>query len=189
MSEATKKQKSFRGKREQAALSDPMDRKLLSLLKDNSRQSYADLGKAIHLSPPAVYERVRRLEKSGVIRGPTVVIDPNEIGLPFLAFIWISTAGEFSCGDIATILAQNPEVEECHSIAGEDNLLIKARTTGPRELELLLGKIRGIAGITKTVSTVVLNTRLERGIQVPPEPDSENTKLYVTRPSRKKAEA
>ena len=147
-------------------MEDPVNRKILGVLKDNARLSYADLGKRVHLSPPAAYERVRRLEKSGVIRNHTVVIDPNSIGLSFCAFVRIATSGDSSCEQIAHTLAENPEIEECHSIAGEDNMLIKARTVSPSALENLLRTIRKVPGIVKTLTTVVLETRFERGIQV-----------------------
>lgn len=161
------KQKSFRRGSDEELIADPVNRKILRFLREDSRLSYAELGKMVFLSPPAVYERVRRLEKAGVIRGHTVVIDPNTMGLSFCAFVRIATCGQFPCEDIAEVLAQNPEVEECHSIAGEDNMLIKTRTTSPAGLENLLRKIRKIPGITKTLTTVVLETRFERGIQVP----------------------
>lgn len=149
-------------------MGDAVNRSLLTKLKADARSSYAELGKSVHLSAPAVYERVRRLESAGVILGHTVVIDPEAIGLPFCAFVRIATQGDFRCDDIAAMLAKHSEIEECHSIAGEDNLLIKVRTPSPRALEELLTKIRQVPGIAKTLTTVVLQTRFERGVQVPP---------------------
>ena len=167
MPKKIQKQKVFRLAGEAVALGDPVNRSLLTKLKANARSSYAELGKSVHLSAPAVYERVRRLESSGVILGHTVLIDPDAIGLPFCAFVRIATHGGYSCADITTTLAQRPEIEECHSIAGEDNLLIKTRTPNPKALERLLATIREIPGVAKTLTTVVLETRFERGVQVP----------------------
>jgi Lrp/AsnC family transcriptional regulator, leucine-responsive regulatory protein len=164
---ASKIQKTFSARGGSSAIDDPVDRKLLGLLKENARATYAELGKRAHLSAPAVYARIRRLERAGIIQSHTVSVDPATIGLPFCAFIRIGTAGDHGCDAIATNLASNPEIEECHSIAGEDTLLVKARTASPIDLEHLVKRIRSIPGIMTTVTTVVLMTHFERGIQIP----------------------
>jgi Lrp/AsnC family leucine-responsive transcriptional regulator len=166
-SKSRKKQKTFSRRRGSGTVGDSVNRRLLSLLKENARATYAEIGKRAHLSAPAVYERIRRLESAGVIQKHTIAIDPSAVGLPFCAFIRIGTAGDHGCDAIASSLAKNPEIEECHSIAGEDTVLIKARTPSPRDLEYLIKRIRSIPGIVTTVTTVVLLTHFERGIQVP----------------------
>ena len=163
----SKIQKTFSARRGSGPIDDPVDRKLLGLLKENARATYAELGKHAHLSAPAVYARIRRLERAGVIQAHTVSVDPATIGLPFCAFIRIGTAGDHGCDAIAGKLATSPEIEECHSIAGEDTLLIKVRTPSPIDLEYLIKTIRSIPGIVTTVTTVVLMTHFERGIQIP----------------------
>lgn len=162
-----KKQKIVRQRRGEAASDDPVNRRLLSLLHDNARATYAEIGKKAHLSAPAVYERIRRLESEGAIRKYTVEINPAAVGLPLCAFIRIGTAGDYGCSAIAASVARNPEVEEYHSIAGEDTVLVKVRTSSPIELEYLIGRLRSIPGIVSTVTTVVLMTHFERGLQVP----------------------
>jgi Lrp/AsnC family transcriptional regulator, leucine-responsive regulatory protein len=163
----SKIQKNFSARRGSGPIDDPVDRKLLGLLKENARATYAELGKRAHLSAPAVYARIRRLERAGVIQSHTVSVDPATIGLPFCAFIRIGTAGDHGCDTIAGKLATSPEIEECHSIAGEHTLLIKVRTPTPVDLEYLIKRIRSIPGIVTTVTTVVLMTHFERGIQIP----------------------
>jgi Lrp/AsnC family transcriptional regulator, leucine-responsive regulatory protein len=163
----SKIEKTFSARRGSGPIDDPVDRKLLGLLKENARATYAELGKRAHLSAPAVYARIRRLERAGVIQSHTVSVDPATIGLPFCAFIRIGTAGDHGCDAIAGKLATSPEIEECHSIAGEDTLLIKARTATPIDLEHLIKRIRSIPGIVTTVTTVVLMTHFERGLQIP----------------------
>ena len=164
---AAKKQKTFRKLLGSGAIDDPVNRILLSVLREDARATYAEIGKRAHLSAPAVYERVRRLEQAGVIKNYTVVVDPAAVKLPFCAFIRIGTAGDYGCASISESLAKHREIEECHSIAGEDTVMVKARTRSPMDLELLISKIRSIPGIVTTVTTVVLMTRFERGIQIP----------------------
>lgn len=166
-SQIPEKQITFSRSRGSDAGDDPVNRKLLSLLKEDARASYAEIGKRAHLSAPAVYERLRRLKSAGIIKRHTVAIDPTAVGLPFCAFIRIGTAGDHGCKDIAAGPAKNPEIEECQSIAGEDTVLVKARTASPMALENLISKIRSIPGIVTTVTTVVLMTHFERGLQVP----------------------
>jgi Lrp/AsnC family transcriptional regulator, leucine-responsive regulatory protein len=164
---AAQKQKTFSRKRRSTPADDAINRKLLGILRDNARATYAEIGQRAHLSAPAVYERIRRMERDGVIQKHTITIDPATVGLPFCAFIRIGTAGDHGCDTIAESLANNAEIDECHSIAGEHTLLIKARTATPKDLEYLIKRIRSIPGIVTTVTTVVLMTHFERGIQVP----------------------
>jgi Lrp/AsnC family leucine-responsive transcriptional regulator len=162
-----KKQKTFTRRSGSGAVGDAVNRKLLGLLRENARETYAEIGQRAHLSAPAVYERIRRMEQGGVIQKYTVTIDPAAVGLPFCAFIRIGTAGDRGCDMIAADLATNSEIEECHSIAGEDTLLVKVRAPSPIAIEQLIKKIRSIPGIVTTVTTVVLMTHFERGIQIP----------------------
>jgi Lrp/AsnC family leucine-responsive transcriptional regulator len=164
---APQKQKTFSRNRQSGTAGDAINRKLLGLLRENARATYAEIGQRAHLSAPAVYERIRRMERDGVIQKHTITIDPAAVDLPFCAFIRIGTAGDHGCDVIAECLSKNAEIEECHSIAGEDTLLIKARTASPMDLEYLIKRIRSIPGIVTTVTTVVLMTHFERGIQVP----------------------
>ena len=166
MSKSRKKQKTFRRKRNPAVADDLINRKLLGILQENARATYAEIGQRAHLSAPAVYERIRRMQEAGVIQKHTVAINPAAVGLPFCAFIRIGTAGDHGCDAIAVSLAKNPEIEECHSIAGEDTLLVKVRTAKPIDLEYLIKRIRSIPGIVTTVTTVVLMSHFERGIQI-----------------------
>ena len=72
---------------------DAFDRKILGMLVKDATASYADLGKEIGLSAPAVHERVKRMRRAGVIRQTSVMIDPVAIGKPFLAFIHVDVRG------------------------------------------------------------------------------------------------
>jgi Lrp/AsnC family transcriptional regulator, leucine-responsive regulatory protein len=144
---------------------DDTNRRLLALLRQDARTRYAELGKSIHLSPPAVFERVKKLEKSGVVRRYTVELDPSRLGLELCAFVQIGTTDR-SCEHFAQTMSDYPEIEECHSIAGEDCILVKVRTANTEALNELLQKIRQIPGVQKTVTTVVLKTYFERGVQV-----------------------
>jgi Lrp/AsnC family leucine-responsive transcriptional regulator len=141
---------------------DEIDRTLLTLLQSEARRRYADLGAAVHLSPPAVHERVKKLERQGVIRRYTVEVDPAALGRNICAFVRVGTV-HLPCADLAAALLPFDEVEECHSVAGEDSILIKVRTTTPAALEELLERIKRIPGVERTLTSMALVTFFERG--------------------------
>ncbi|OAO04465.1 Lrp/AsnC family transcriptional regulator [Parasphingorhabdus sp.] len=143
---------------------DDTDRKLLALLTEDSAQSYAELSKKVHLSAPAVHERVKRLKASQVISRNTVTLDGPKLGRPFLAFVHVNLTG-LGERDKFVQLAEHSDVEEVHSVAGDSCLLIKVRCTDAAALEDFLARTRELGEVTTTRSYVVLNTYLERGVQ------------------------
>jgi Lrp/AsnC family transcriptional regulator, leucine-responsive regulatory protein len=143
---------------------DPVTQKLLSLLRKDARAKYAELGEAINLSAPAVYERVRKLEKCGVIARYTIDVAPQALDLNLCAFVQIRLE-HASSEAAAELLAKRSEVEECHSVAGEDCLLAKVRTKDAPSLNQLLLEIKSLPGVQRTLTTIVLATHFERGIQ------------------------
>lgn len=140
---------------------DGTDRTLLGLLSEDARRPYAELGNEVHLSAPAVHARVKKLEQSGAIRGYTIRVDAERLGKSVCSFIRILLTGGL-CEKAATALEAFPEIEECYSVAGEDCILVKARTATPLELQELLQKIGRIPGFGRTVTTIVLRTHFER---------------------------
>jgi Lrp/AsnC family transcriptional regulator, leucine-responsive regulatory protein len=143
---------------------DDFDRKILGVLVRDATASYADLGREIGLSAPAVHERVKRMRRSGVIRQTSVLIDPVAIGKPFLAFIHVDVRGWCKTPQQLAI-ADFPEVEEVHNVAGDTSMLLKVRTENSLALEGLLARIYDVPGIVATRSYIVLSTQMERPVQ------------------------
>jgi Lrp/AsnC family transcriptional regulator, leucine-responsive regulatory protein len=141
---------------------DVVDRKLLSLLAEDASRSYAELGEILHLSPPAVHERVKRLRRDGVIQGTVARLDGARLGRPLLTFIHVDTAG-WGKSESMLALAELPEVEEMHAVTGDACLILKVRTENPRMLEDLLARVYAIEGVRGTRSYVVLSSHVERG--------------------------
>jgi Lrp/AsnC family transcriptional regulator, leucine-responsive regulatory protein len=152
---------------------DPIDRKILSLLRLDGRMSHAAIAKSVGLSGPAVHERVRKLEERGIVAGYTAVLDPLALDRSHVAFVMVtlSEGSEFALDEpIVARICDEPDVLEFHRIAGEDCYLIKVRTATNKELERLLRRIRTIHGVARTRTTIVLSTELERPtIEVPLE--------------------
>ena len=136
------------------------NRKILSLLASEGRISFTELARQTGLSVSAVQQRVRRLEERGVIRGYGAVIDPQLAGLPLTAFISIKPFDPAAADDAPERLAHLRAIEACHSVAGEENYILKVRVASPAALEALLQEIRAAASVS-TRTTIVLSTPFE----------------------------
>lgn len=159
---------------------DAIDRKILELLRQDGRMPHAAIAKEVGLSAPAVHERVRKLEQRGIIAGYHAVIDPELMGKVHVAFVQVTLADgeEFAIDDpIVARICEEPDVLEFHRIAGQDCYLIKVRTATTKDLEVLLRRIRMIHGVSRTRTTLVLSTELEKpSIDVPaPEEPTPST--------------
>jgi DNA-binding Lrp family transcriptional regulator len=143
---------------------DPVDRKLLAHLAEDATLSYAELGRRLNLSPPAVHERAKRLKETGVIRRTVAVLDPELVGKPLLAFVHVDTE-RWGKTPAMMRLAELPEVEEIHAVTGDACLILKVRTAGPAALEDLLAHLYAVPGVRGTRSYIALRTHIERGTQ------------------------
>lgn len=137
-----------------------IDRRIVAELAANGRMSYTDLGKATGLSTSAVHQRVRRLEERGVITGYAARIEPALTGASLTAFISCKPFDPAAPDDTPERLAGIPEIDACHSVAGEENYILKVRVGTPVDLERLLSTIRSQANVS-TRTTIVLSTAYE----------------------------
>ncbi|MBV9796237.1 MAG: Lrp/AsnC family transcriptional regulator [Actinobacteria bacterium] len=137
-----------------------IDRQLVTLLSADGRMSFTELAKRTGLSVSAAHQRVRRLEQSGVIRGYVALSDPDQVGLPLTAFISITPFDASAPDDVPQRLEQVAAIEACHSVAGDENYILKVRVASPSALEDLLQEIRTVAGVS-TRTTIVLSTPYE----------------------------
>ena len=97
---------------------------ILTALQEDARLSFAELGRRVGLSLPAVAERVRRMEEAGIITGYSAKIDVNKIGLSIMAFIRVSTSGD-KYPTVISLASKMPEVVECHHLTGTDSFIMK----------------------------------------------------------------
>ena len=156
--------KDVRHRPRSAAPLDAKDRTLLGLLAEDATRSYADLGRAVSLSPPAVHERVKRLRRDGAITGTVAKLDGATVGRPLLAFVHVDTGGWGAKGAFLR-MDEEPDVEEVHTVTGDACILMKVRCADAQALEDLLARIYAIDGVRGTRSYIALSTYLERGPQ------------------------
>lgn len=139
---------------------DERDLEILTALQDDARATYADVGQRVRLSASAVHDRVRKLEAQGVIVGYRAVLDPGAIGLMVTALIAATPLDPRQPDDLPERLADFPEVEDCFSVAGEANYLLKVRTRTTADLEDLIRRLREKAEVA-TRTTIALSIPFE----------------------------
>lgn len=150
---------------------DEIDQKILTILQENARTSNADIARAVGMAPSAVLERIRKLERRGVITGYEARVDPEALGLTLTAFTFVKTEEPVGATDTGEALAAIPGVMEVHYAAGSAAYLIKVRVAGPKALADLLKQIGRLPTVRDTNSTVVLQTVKETGVMPAGNPE------------------
>ena len=140
---------------------DERDEAILAALQADGRATYADVGARVGLSASSVHDRVRKLEAAGVITGYRAVVDPQAVGLMVTALIAVTPLDPQQPDDLHDRLADFLEVEDCLSVAGEANYLLKVRTRNTADLEELIRRLREKAGVA-TRTTIALSIPFER---------------------------
>ncbi|GAA1248102.1 Lrp/AsnC family transcriptional regulator [Prauserella halophila] len=144
---------------------DAMDWEILRELQDNARLSFSELSRRVHLSPPAVTERVRRLEESGVVTGYHAHVDLGSAGWTVAAFIHMSCHGP-RCVLRDPEVAEWPEVREIHRVTGDMCSVLKVAAESMVAFEDLIDRL---AGYGRPSSTMVLSTPVDHVRVVSPE--------------------
>ncbi|HEY9632980.1 MAG TPA: Lrp/AsnC family transcriptional regulator [Coleofasciculaceae cyanobacterium] len=135
---------------------------LLQALQADARLSFAELGRMVGLSPPAVAERVRRMEDAGIIMGYRAEVNPEKIGLPLTALIALTTTPQ-QYPQVIALINDLPEVLECHHVTGNGSFSIKAIASSISHLESLIEQLSRY-GQTST-SIVLSRTKSHQAIQ------------------------
>jgi Lrp/AsnC family transcriptional regulator, leucine-responsive regulatory protein len=142
---------------------DGTNRRLLAELQEDARLSLAELGRRVGLSPPAVAERVARLERDGVITGYHATIDPPAVGLALSSVIRIRPApGQLA--NVAELAQRTPEVVECRRITGEDCYILVAHVRDVLHLEEVIDRF---AVLGQTTTSIVQSSPVPpRGLEL-----------------------
>lgn len=144
---------------------DGTDAALLAALQEDGRRRLEDLARLVGLSASSVHDRLRRLQRDGVIRRWTIDVAPGALGLPVLAFVGVRASRP--CHELAGPVEELPEVEEYHAVAGALGVLLKVRAASPEHLLGLIERLQRIPGVEDTETTVVLKSYVDRGPRPP----------------------
>jgi Lrp/AsnC family leucine-responsive transcriptional regulator len=129
---------------------DATNRRLIEELQRDARLSLAELGRRVGLSPPAVAERVQRLEQSGTIVGYHAEVDPVALGLALSAIIRVRPSpGQIQ--NVAALARETPEVVECHRVTGEDCYVMRAHLRDVLHLEEVIDRFTALGQTTTSV--------------------------------------
>jgi Lrp/AsnC family leucine-responsive transcriptional regulator len=153
-------------------MNDDIDRQILTLLQGNGRLSNAALAEQVGLTVSTVHERVKKLEKKGLIKGYVAVVDAEGVGKPITAFIRLLVGTTIegyveSKQSVMKACLAEPDVLECHGVAGEDCYILKVVAASPKDLEKLVERIRSNAPVSRSVTSIVLSTFKESSLIYP----------------------
>ena len=137
---------------------DQVGRQILTVLQENARISYSELGRRVALSAPAVIERVRKMEDAGIISGYHTHVDPQKVGWPIMAFVSLSTRTELYARVIA-LAEREAGILECHHVSGNESFVMKVIAPSVQDLETLIEQL-SLFGQTKTL--IVLSSPVNK---------------------------
>jgi Lrp/AsnC family leucine-responsive transcriptional regulator len=140
---------------------DDIDIKILDLLQKHGRTRRNDLAEKVGLSLPAVSERLRKLEESGIISGYYAKVDHRQLGKDITAFVVVTVDSSKHFNAFIEHVDSTDDILECHAITGEGTHILKVRTENTASLEKLLAKIQSWQGVVKTTTSLVLSTTKE----------------------------
>jgi len=141
---------------------DSIDLKILSMLQEDCKVPQVELARSVGLSPASISERLKRLEKTGIIKSYTAILDAHGLGIDITAFVFVFVEHPRFEAKLLEQLRAVPEVLECHHITGDFSLLLKVRTRNIETFEhLLFHNINSIPGVRQTKTTIVLSSPKE----------------------------
>jgi len=137
---------------------DSINRKIIAALQHNARLSYAELGKQVHLSAPAVAERIRKLESAGVIRGYSVDVNLDKLGFPIVALVQCKVFRTKE-REFKALLLGYDQVLDCYNVTGEQAFLVRVATRSMAELDEILEEF---CDLSDTTTMMILSQPVER---------------------------
>ncbi|MBN1591793.1 MAG: Lrp/AsnC family transcriptional regulator [Candidatus Coatesbacteria bacterium] len=141
---------------------DAIDFQILSMLQEDCKIPQVELARSVGLSPASISERLKRLEKKGVVKSYTAILDPHSLGISITAFVFVFVEHPSYEAELLAKLDDVPEVQECHHVTGDFSLLLKVRTKNIKTFEhLLFHSINSIPGVRQTKTTIVLSSPKE----------------------------
>ncbi|MBR9758480.1 MAG: AsnC family transcriptional regulator, partial [Algicola sp.] len=146
---------------------DGIDKKILRALMADARTPILEIARQVGISGAAIHQRLRKLEKSGLIAGSKFIINPKVLGYTTMAFVGIYLDRAMSNPEAVKQLQKIPEVIECHYTTGHWSIFIKILAKDNEHLMHVLNKeIQSISGVSRTETFISLQQQIERQIKI-----------------------
>lgn len=146
---------------------DGIDKKILRALMTDARTPILEIARQVGISGAAIHQRLRKLEKSGLISGSKFIINPKVLGYTTMAFVGIFLDKAMNNPDAVRQLKKIPEVLECHYTTGNWSILVKILCKDNEHLMQVLNKdIQTISGVSRTETFISLNQQIDRQIHI-----------------------
>ncbi len=155
-------------------LLDAVGWRILEELQHNGRLSFAELGRRVNLSLPAIAERVRRMEETGIITGYHASVDAEKLHMAITAFIRMSTSKE-GCAQVVAVATECAMIRECYRVTGGDSYMMKVAVPSIARLEALIDRLMPFGSFS---TSIVLSTPVVKHVF---ERDTTNAKLSEPR--------
>lgn len=137
---------------------DNIDIRILKLLQQNSRITVSEISNKINLSIPAVSDRLKKLEASGIIERYTTILSSKKLNKHLMVIMFVSLESPKYTDTFVNIIQKDNEIVECYYLAGDYDYSLKIITENTETLEKILNRIKSISGVQKTKTTVCLST-------------------------------
>lgn len=150
---------------------DELDMRILTCLRENARMTASAIGSLVSLSVSAVSERIKRMEKAGIIRGYTAIVSPAHMGRDVCAFICVSLSHARHNESFMRAARAHPDIDTCQYVTGDFDFIVKVAVDSTRSLERVLTEVRAMGGVSFTRTLVVLKSVKE---DMPGMPENES---------------
>lgn len=141
---------------------DAIDRRILALLQSNDKLRLAELSDITNVAASTLNDRIKRLQRQGVIGAYRAHLSPEALGLNLLAFVFVGWTDTGVEARFVEAMARAPAVQECHHVTGAWNYLLKIRIANTRELEAFLANtVRAVEGVQRTETVIVMSSAKE----------------------------
>lgn len=141
---------------------DDLDREIIGLLRRNARASWRELGDAVGLSANATAERVRRLERAGVISGYTALLDPAASGRRLVALVDVRLSSPGAADRFEALIGRLDEVTDAAHVTGRSDYHLRVACADPAELDALIRLLKSEGGVAETDTRIALRTVVAR---------------------------
>jgi Lrp/AsnC family transcriptional regulator for asnA, asnC and gidA len=146
---------------------DKLDREILNILIQDAKVPYTEIAERLIVSPGTIHVRMKRMEKLGIVKGATLVIDPSRIGYDLTAFIGIYLVKGSAYNEVIRDIDKIPEIVEAHYTTGEYSIFAKIICRNTEHLRVIINeKIQSIKGIMRTETIISLSESIRKHISV-----------------------